>query len=66
MQELTPEDIKAARYQTGLSQRAFADALSISRRTVEDWEKGINKPPPYFRLAIAAMIANLPPWQGGA
>lgn len=63
MQELTPDDIKTARNQLGLSQRGFADALSISRRTVEEWEKeGPNSPPPYLRLAISAMLAKLPPW----
>lgn len=62
MQDLTPDDIRIARAELGLSQRSFAEALSTSRRNVEDWEAGKSCPPRYLRLAIAALLSHLPPW----
>ena len=60
--ELTGDDLRTARKQLGMSQRVFADALGAGRRTVEDWEADISKPPRFLRLAIAALVAGLPAW----
>lgn len=45
MNETNP--IKELRQQTGMSQRAFAAYLGIPRRSIEDWETGKRKCPPY-------------------
>jgi putative transcriptional regulator len=37
-------EIKQIRQQTGLSQVTFAGSLGISPKTVEAWERGLNKP----------------------
>ena len=47
-EELDPSgEIKTLRASTGLSQVAFATALGIPRRTIENWESGASTPPPY-------------------
>jgi transcriptional regulator with XRE-family HTH domain len=61
--ELTADDVKAFRKSVGLSQVAFAAALGTSRRNVEAWEAGINKPPTHLRWSFAAINANLEPWE---
>ena len=38
------EEIKNIRLNLNLSQRAFAEALGVSPKTVEAWEAGINQP----------------------
>ena len=40
----TANDIKAIRLQQNMSQRLFAEALGVSVKTVEAWERGINRP----------------------
>ena len=39
-----PNDVVLARHGTGLSQAQFAEALSISRRTLQEWEQGRRSP----------------------
>lgn len=57
---MTPsERVKELRASTGLSQAAFGKAYGgIPRRTIQNWEAGINVPPPYvltlLELAIKA------------
>lgn len=41
------EKIKEIRHRTGLSQVKFCEEYGIPRRTLEDWERGINNPPEY-------------------
>jgi putative transcriptional regulator len=41
---VTPNEVAAARLQTGLSQSQFAKALHISARTLQDWEQGRRQP----------------------
>lgn len=41
---VTPNEVAAARLQTGLSQAQFAKALHISARTLQDWEQGRRQP----------------------
>jgi putative transcriptional regulator len=38
------DEIKILRTKLNLSQRAFADILGVSKKTVEAWERGANKP----------------------
>ena len=49
----TIRDIRAA---TGLSQVAFAQRYCIPRRTIEEWEAGRRKCPPYLRLLLAQSV----------
>lgn len=55
--------IKAFRAQAGYSQVRFAEALGVSRRTVEEWEAGRSSPPAYLGLALTALSRELEPWQ---
>lgn len=41
---VAPNDVAMARQKTGLSQAQFADALCISRRTLQEWEQGRRSP----------------------
>ena len=41
-------EIKALRESTGLTQRAFAELLGIPKRSIENWESGVSKPPEYL------------------
>ena len=45
--------IKNMRNETGMSQVKFAEYFEIPRRTLEDWERGIRKPPGYVVRLIA-------------
>lgn len=48
----TPDEIRAFRRALGLSQRALAERLGCSRRTVEEWEAGRRAPLALLRLAL--------------
>lgn len=59
---MTPDELKAARKQLGLTQAQLADALEIPRRqTIIQWEAGTLKfrHPKILRLALKALIAGL-------
>ncbi|MFA6234741.1 MAG: helix-turn-helix domain-containing protein [Bacteroidota bacterium] len=38
--KIEPNEVVEARQKTGLSQAQFAEALSISKRTLQEWEQG--------------------------
>ena len=42
--EVAVNDVVAARQSTGMSQAEFATALSISKRTLQEWEQGRRSP----------------------
>ena len=42
--EVQANDVVQARQSTGLSQAEFASALSISKRTLQEWEQGRRAP----------------------
>jgi len=52
--------IKEIRASTGLSQQKFCDALGIPRRTLQDWEYGINPCAPYLVELIAYRVSTDP------
>lgn len=54
----SPAEIKEARQRLGMTQAAFADALGVSLRTVEDWEGGRRRPAPFLRLALELLEAR--------
>ena len=39
-----PNEVVEARQRTGLSRAQFAEALSISKRTLQEWEQGRRSP----------------------
>ena len=49
----TKEVLKQMRKETGLSQVKFGEYMGIPRRTIEDWERGLNRPPEYVVRMIA-------------
>ncbi|MFT3859222.1 MAG: helix-turn-helix domain-containing protein [Aquabacterium sp.] len=42
--QVEPNEVAEARLQTGLSQTQFAEALCISKRTLQEWEQGRRAP----------------------
>lgn len=42
--KVEPNEVVQARQKTGLSQAEFAEALSISKRTLQEWEQGRRQP----------------------
>lgn len=52
--------VRAARARSGLSQKAFAEALGTSERNVQNWERGLSAPQGanYRRLTISGWWAE--------
>lgn len=51
-------EVKRLRNSAGMTQAAFAEALGVSCRTVEDWECAHrNEPPYYLILAVQSLTA---------
>lgn len=50
---LTPDDLKALRAARGLSQRALADLIGVSRNTINRWEMGLHPIPKWAYLLMA-------------
>lgn len=48
--------IQEIRAHTGLSQAAFGQHYLIPKRTIENWESGVNTPPNYVRLLLAESV----------
>ena len=58
---MTPESLKAGRAEMGMTQEAAAKALGLSRRGIQDYEKGLYPVPKSVALAAAAIKHNLEP-----
>lgn len=52
--------IKELRARTGLTQAAFAAALHIPKRSIENWEGGVSTPPAYLVELIEYRITHDP------
>ena len=50
--------IKVLRGHTGLSQAKFAEKYGIPKRTVENWEGGVNEPPTYVLRLLERVVAE--------
>lgn len=49
--------IKEARINAGLTQQQMSDLMEIPKRTIQDWEAGKRKCPPYVeRLVINELL----------
>lgn len=55
---MVSNDIKSIRATTNLSQTAFAAALGIPLRTVQDWERGVRNCPQYVVDLIAFRVEH--------
>lgn len=53
---LTPDDVVAARRQLGCTQVELARMLGIALTTLQRWELGLTRPPPYLRLALERLL----------
>lgn len=54
--EIQQVELKKICEQTGLNRREFADYFEIPLRTVEDWEAGKRKMPPYLLRLISYKV----------
>lgn len=55
------KQFKEAKKAAGMTQQKIADLMLIPKRTIEDWERGVNVPPAYvqrFVLNELRTIAN--------
>ena len=51
-------EIKVLREATSLTQRAFAELLGIPKRSIENWESGVSKPPEYLVRLIRFFLEH--------
>ena len=51
--------IKEARKKAGLTQEEMTSVLGIPRRTVQNWEKGVTKPPEYVERLVVAELERM-------
>lgn len=51
--------IKEARIEAGLTQQKLADLLGIPKRSIENWEGGKSKPPPYVERLIVEKLQTM-------
>ena len=60
MEEKTfAEELKAARKEAGLTQKTMVEQMLMPRRTLEDWERGINIPPEYVQRLVLNELKSL-------
>ena len=50
------ERAKAIRQKTGLSQQKFGDRYGIPKRTIQNWENGVNEPPEYVLSLLERLV----------
>lgn len=51
--------IKEARIAAGLSQKRMAEMMGIPRRTIENWESGVNTPPEYVERLVVQELERV-------
>lgn len=51
--------IKEARIAAGLSQKRMAEMMGIPRRTIENWESGVNTPPKYVERLVVQELERV-------
>ncbi len=50
------EDVKNARLEANLTQKAMAEKFKIPVRTVSDWERGLRKPPEWVCMLLVSAL----------
>lgn len=56
--EYDADQIKEARLQLGMTQVTFAEVMGVSKKTVEAWEAGTNKPAGTARRFLSVIQAD--------
>jgi transcriptional regulator with XRE-family HTH domain len=56
---MTPEQLRAAREQLGLTQAEFAEAFSVSPRAVGGWEQGMRNGREHAIPAPVALLVEM-------
>ncbi len=51
--------IKEARLSAGLTQQRMSEVFEIPKRTIENWEAGIRKPPAYVEKLIIRELERI-------
>lgn len=51
--------LKEARLAAGLTQKAMSDQLEIPKRTIEEWEAGRRKCPPYVERLVLKELREI-------
>lgn len=53
------EKLKEARKAAGLTQKTMVARMLMPRRTLEDWERGLNIPPEYIQRLVLNELESL-------
>lgn len=53
------EQFKTARLAAGLSQAKLSTLLSIPRRSIENWECGVNEPPQWVQTLLLEKLETI-------
>lgn len=53
------EALKAAKKAAGMTQLKMSEQMEIPKRTIEDWERGINVPPEYVQRFVLKELAEI-------
>lgn len=53
------EKLKEARKAAGLTQKTMVALMLMPRRTLEDWERGLNVPPEYIQRLVLNELESL-------
>jgi DNA-binding transcriptional regulator YiaG len=56
---MTPAEIRAFRTEHGLTQAVLSARLPVPKRTLEDWERGVSRPPEYLTRALRDLEREL-------
>lgn len=51
-------DIKSLRLKYGYTQKEFSELLHIPKHSIENWEQGVSKCPPYVLELIAYRLEH--------
>lgn len=52
-------ELKKAREDANLTQKAMSELLKIPLRTISDWERGLRTPPEYVKLLIVEKLQSI-------
>jgi predicted transcriptional regulator len=60
--EVTAAEFADWRKRMGFNRKAAAEALGLSRNTVQKYEEGVTAVPLHIALACAALVRGIAPW----
>ena len=53
------EELKRIKLEKNLTQQGISDLLEVPKRTIENWEAGVSKPPEYVQKLIIEKIEGI-------